>query len=169
MKADGLQADFLELLDRHLGIPIKVAGAYCRDRANREDLVQEIVAQLWRSFARYDGRVAFSTWMYRVALNVAISFYRQETRRTKNVELRDPAVLEGLERTHEPGRNEALDTVLEHVNQLDELDRAVMILYLDDEPYAEIASILGISETNVATKISRIKERLRRKLWNSTN
>lgn len=169
MNADGLQADFLELLDRHLGIPIKVAGAYCRDHANREDLVQEIVAQLWRSFARYDGRVAFSTWMYRVALNVAISFYRQETRRTKNVELRDPAALEGLERVHDPGRNEALDTVLEHVNQLDELDRAVMILYLDDEPYAEIASILGISETNVATKISRIKERLRRKLWNSTN
>lgn len=158
------QTAFLERLDRHRGILVKVSGAYCRNPASREDLVQEIVAQLWRSFPRFDGRASFSTWMYRIALNVAIGFYRSETRRSQSLELHEPARLDAL---GEPDRSEtdpALDTVLERVNRLDPLDRALVILYLDDKPYAEIAAILGISETNVATKLARIKQRLRREI-----
>lgn len=157
------QAEFLDRLDRHRGILIKVASTYARDAASREDLMQEIVAQLWRSFPRYDGRAAFSTWMYRVALNVAISFSRREFRRTQRVELSESGALERIA-APEPEAGEALERLREQIGKLDELNRALMLLYLDDRPYAEIATILGISETHVATKISRLKERLRREL-----
>ncbi|HZF13259.1 MAG TPA: RNA polymerase sigma factor, partial [Thermoanaerobaculia bacterium] len=78
------QDRFLALLDEHKKILYKVAGSYCRNPADREDLVQEMVVQLWRSFDRYDESYRFSTWMYRIALNVAISFYRSESRRSRH-------------------------------------------------------------------------------------
>jgi len=160
MSANGVQAEFLDALDRHRGILVKVGNSYSRTPADRDDLIQEIIAQLWRSFPRYDGRAKLSTWMYRIALNVAITFYRSESRRARSVELRDPAKVEEFDTPVETAGNEALEMVLERVNQLDALNRAVMILYLDDRTYAEIAEIIGISETNVATKIGRIKQRL---------
>jgi RNA polymerase sigma factor (sigma-70 family) len=162
MSSNGAQTAFLEALERHRGILVKVGAGYCRNPADRDDLIQEIVAQLWRSFPRYDGRAKFSTWMYRVALNVAISFDRSERRRTQSVELSDPAMFVAYEKAQELEANDALESVLEHVNQLDDLSRALVILYLDDKPYADIAEILGISETNVATKLTRIKDRLKR-------
>jgi RNA polymerase sigma factor (sigma-70 family) len=82
MRTNDAQTAFVECLDRHRGILIKVAGAYCRDLAGREDLIAEIVAQLWRAYGRFDERAAFSTWMYRIAVNVAISFRRAEMRKT---------------------------------------------------------------------------------------
>jgi RNA polymerase sigma factor (sigma-70 family) len=82
MRTNDAQTAFVECLDRHRGILIKVAGACCRDLAGREDLIAEIVAQLWRAYGRFDERAAFSTWMYRIAVNVAISFRRAEMRKT---------------------------------------------------------------------------------------
>jgi RNA polymerase sigma-70 factor, ECF subfamily len=161
MATNDAQATFVELLEGHRGVLIAVANAYCRDAASREDLIQEIAAQLWRAYPRFDGRAAFSTWMYRIAVNVAISFYRSERRKKSNVELTDRAVLEEVAAPHAPGNGEALALVHEFVDRLDELNRALMVLYLADNSYAEIAAILGISETNVATKISRIKHRLK--------
>src|SRR5437762_119485 len=79
------QERFQLLVDEHRKILYKVAGLYCRDAADRQDLAQEIVVQLWRSFDRYDERRRFSTWMYRIALNVAISFHRSESRRRRHV------------------------------------------------------------------------------------
>jgi RNA polymerase sigma-70 factor (ECF subfamily) len=162
MRTNDAQTAFVECLDRHRGILIKVAGAYCRDLAGREDLIAEIVAQLWRAYGRFDERAAFSTWMYRIAVNVAISFRRAEMRKTRNVEAAEPAILEMLPSPPEPQSDAALALVREFIEELDELNRALMILYLADNSYAEIAAILGISETNVATKISRIKQRLKR-------
>jgi len=78
MTRNSAQGAFLTSLDRHRGILFKVADAYCRDAASREDLVQDIVLQLWRAYPRFDDRARFSTWMYRIAVNVAISFYRSE-------------------------------------------------------------------------------------------
>jgi RNA polymerase sigma factor (sigma-70 family) len=162
MRTNDAQTAFVECLDRHRGILIKVAGACCRDLAGREDLIAEIVAQLWRAYGRFDERAAFSTWMYRIAVNVAISFRRAEMRKTRNVEAAEPAILEMLPSPAEPQSDAALALVREFIEELDELNRALMILYLADNSYAEIAAILGISETNVATKIGRIKQRLKR-------
>ena len=160
MSTEG-QAAFLERIDRHRGILFRVANAYCRSREDREDLVQETIAQLWRSFARFDGRGAFSTWMYRIAMNVAISFRRSETRKRRLGEMPE-SILERLPALPEPESDDRVELVHELIEQLSALDRGLMLLYLDDYPYAEIAAILGISESNVGTKINRIKDRLKR-------
>jgi len=155
------QDQFLKLLDEHKKIVYKVASSYCRNPADRPDLEQEIVAQLWRSFDRYDEAYRFSTWMYRIALNVAISFYRTETRRSRDTVAAGDSLLEiAAEGPEEPDEN--LQVLRELIAKLDELDRALVILYLDGNRYDTIAEILGISETNVGTKIGRIKQKLRR-------
>jgi RNA polymerase sigma-70 factor (ECF subfamily) len=149
-------------LHEHRGIVLKVAGLYSRSRADRDDLAQEIAAQLWRSFGRYDpARGQFSTWMYRVALNVAISQARRWP---------DAARFQSLGTFHLETiandetltvRDERLVALHAFIGRLDPLNRALMLLYLEDRSYAEMASILGISQTNVATKIGRIKQKLR--------
>ncbi len=163
------QDRFLVLLDEHKKILYKIASSYCRNAADRQDLVQEMVVQLWRSFDRYDERYRFSTWMYRIALNVAISFYRGEARRSRFHVPAEDTLLEVP--AEAPGSSTSDDDLrlLEHfIGQLDELDRALVILYLDGNRHDTIAEILGISETNVGTKISRIKQRLRRDLTKKT-
>lgn len=155
------QDRFLKLLDEHKKIVYKVASSYCRNPVDRPDLEQEIVAQLWRSFGRYDEAYRFSTWMYRIALNVAISFYRAETRRSRDTVPAGDSLLEiAADGPEEPDEN--LRILREMIARLDELDRALVILYLDGNRYDTIAEILGISESNVGTKINRIKQRLRR-------
>lgn len=155
------QDAFLDQLDGHRGILFKVANAYCRSSQDREDLVQETIAQLWRSFPRFDGRVAFSTWMYRIAMNVAISFYRREARK-RRMDRPGQSVIELMPAREEVEPDESAARVRELIEKLGPLDRALMLLYLDDYSYAEIAHTLGISESNVGTKIGRIKERLKR-------
>ncbi|MFL6231504.1 MAG: RNA polymerase sigma factor [Thermoanaerobaculia bacterium] len=155
------QESFLALLNEHKKILYKVAGSYSRTPEDRQDLEQEIVAQLWRSFGRYDESHKFSTWMYRIALNVAISFYRGESRRTRSTVPAGESILEIADpRAIEP--DAGLRILRRLIAQLDELDRALILLYLDGNRHDTIAEILGISETNVGTKIGRIKARLRR-------
>lgn len=155
------QERFLALLDEHKKILYKVAGSYSRSPEDRQDLEQEIVAQLWRSFGRYDESYKFSTWMYRIALNVAISSYRSESRRARSTVPAGESVLEIADpRAAEP--DPELQILRRLIAQLDELDRALILLYLDGNRHDTIAEILGISETNVGTRIGRIKDRLRR-------
>jgi RNA polymerase sigma-70 factor, ECF subfamily len=154
-----VEAQFAELLERHRGIVFKVAATYCRNPADREDVAQEIVTQLWRSFPKYDATRTFSTWMYRIALNVAISFVRSNTLRERHTV--------ALDETHDvedssvaPGdQDERIGLLHAFIDRLDALNRALLLLYLDDRSYRDIAAILGITETNVATKVSRLKQR----------
>ncbi|GAB3335541.1 sigma-70 family RNA polymerase sigma factor [Larkinella ripae] len=150
---------FLALIEDHKKIIFKVCNSYCKDAEDRKDLVQEVIIQLWQSMSRYNNQYKLSTWIYRIALNVAISFYRSEhTRKKQTSSIHDSLI----DIADEDPESESNSTLLHHfINQLDELNRALMILYLDDKSYREMADILGISETNVATKISRIKQRLK--------
>jgi len=156
---------FLSRVAEHAGIIRKVAASYSRTAADRRDLEQDIVAQLWKSFPRYDESRPFPTWMYRVALNVAISIARSRRWRETEAASLDDHVLETIgddddlsEREHGVRQLQAF------IAELDELHRALMLLYLDEHSYREIADILGISETNVATKINRVKQRLRARM-----
>lgn len=162
MTARQHQQRFESLLHEHRKIVFKVAGLYSRSAADRDDLVQEISAQLWRSFANYDeSRAKFSTWMYRIALNVAIS----QARRWPDADRFEPLEAHHLETVGGgeaiPEQDERLTALYAFIGRLDPLNRALILLYLEDRNYTEMAEILGISETNVATKISRIKQKLR--------
>lgn len=161
MSKPAAQDRFVTLLEEHKRILYKVASAYCRNPADRQDLVQEMVVALWKSFGRYDDRHRFSTWMYRIALNVAISFYRSEVRRTRHTVPAGDSALEIAAASESAAPDDEFRVLQTLMQQLGELDRALLILYLDENRYDTIAEILGISETNVGTKISRIKQKLR--------
>ena len=156
---------FVSLLDEHRKILYKVAGTYARGAADRQDVVQEMVVQLWRSFDRYDARSPFTTWMYRIALNVAISWFRAETRNARTIVPAGEAILEVAAAPAESKELEdGLRVLWQAIDGLDALDRALVVLYLDGQSHEAIAEVLGISSTNVGTKINRIKARLRRDL-----
>jgi RNA polymerase sigma-70 factor (ECF subfamily) len=152
--------EFTELLRRHAGLIHKIAYAYCRNATDREDVVQEIVAQLWRSRDRYDDRYRHTTWIYRIALNVAISFYRRERRHSDRAQPLDEErfVVEPVEPSEE------MQQLLACIDELGALEKALVVLYLDGNDHAAIADVLGISVSNVGTKLGRIKDTLRASL-----
>lgn len=152
---------FLNLVEQNKGIIYKVANSYCKDSESREDLVQEIIIQLWKAFDRYDDRFKVSTWMYRIALNVAISFYRKDSSRRKSEIPITKSAVDVSEELPATELEANLNLLQRFIAELKELDRALMLLYLEENTHKEIADILGLTETNVATKISRIREKLR--------
>lgn len=159
------QARFQALLEEHKRILYKVCRSYCRNRDDREDLAQEIVVQLWVSFGRFDERYRFSTWMYRIALNVAISFFRRESARARHVISDSEQVLVAVDETKT--QPDDLRLLYRFIDQLDALNKALMLLYLDGNSYEEIAGVLGITETNVATKINRLKNSMKQQFGGS--
>lgn len=155
--------DFELIIEKNKGIIYKVANSYCKDSDDRKDLVQEIIIQLWRSFKRFDHSSKLSTWIYRVALNVAISFYRRDSKRKMaSTELTESLI--AIIPENDPSETESqINQLQQFIGELKDMDRALMILYLEDKSQKEIGEIMGITETNVSTKIARIKEKLKAK------
>ena|SRR5580658_1124703 len=165
------KTEFLRLIEDNKGILYKIATSYCRNAGDRDDLMQEMTYQLWKSGEKFDDNYKFSTWMYRIALNVAISFYRKASRGGVKVALAADLHVAVPDPGHDSGDEleERIDALQQFITSLGELDKALMILYLEERPYREIAEILGITETNVATKLSRIKGRLKQQLLTLNN
>ena len=163
MKPDSRQ-EFAELLECHRKIVFKVANTYAWQAEDRDELAQEIATQMWRAYPCYDPTRSFSTWMYRIALNVAISYVRSQSQRTEH--------LLALEDSHDVTDPNAVDFEADQhvralhrvIQQLEPLNRALLLLYLDDRSSREIAEILGLSESNVTTKLNRLKQRIRTEL-----
>jgi RNA polymerase sigma-70 factor (ECF subfamily) len=155
------EAEFLVLVEQHKRVLYKVAYGYCRNAEDRADLVQDILIELWKSFAKFDGRCQFSTWMYRVAVNVAISFYRGESRRIRDA-LPIEDVAAGLIAAEQAfaADSDNMRALGQLLNELDELSRALVILFLEGLAHDEIGQVLGISASNVGTRLNRIKTRL---------
>lgn len=153
------------LIEEHKGILFKICNSYCSNESEREDLAQEITYQLLRSYERYDNGYKFTTWMYRVALNVAISFYRKNRRNEQHLSLEELST-EPADDT-DASLEEKIAALYRFIGELRELDKALMILYLEEKPYSEIAEILGISESNAGTRIGRIKEKLKQRFLNT--
>jgi RNA polymerase sigma factor (sigma-70 family) len=161
---DRSASGFSALLERHRAIVFRVANSWCRHPDDRADLVQEIAAQLWRAWPAYDAQRSFTTWMYRIALNVAIASVRGERRRPTAVPLDE--VLHDLVADADAGHENE-----QHLRQLQDfiarqapLERALLLLYLEERSQREIGEILGLSETNVSTRIGRLKQRIRNEL-----
>ena len=162
MSGVGNSVAFQELIEQHRGILYKVARAYCPLEEERQDLIQEMMIQIWQALPRYNAQYKSSTWIYRIALNVAISHYRKTTTQQRRQQALDANTLQGPEA--DSNEKEQQFRLLEQfISELKELDRALMVLYLEDRNHAEIAEILGISISNVATKVGRIKDKLKQR------
>jgi RNA polymerase sigma factor (sigma-70 family) len=157
--------NFEELLQSHQAIVYKVTNTYCWQLDERADLAQEIVVQLWRAWPQYDASRSFTTWMYRIALNVAISFVRQEVRRRQLSVPLDESHHETAEAPRAyPVHSDRLQLLQSFIDRQPPLDRALLLLYLEEKSQREISEILGITPSNVSTKINRLKQRMRNEI-----
>lgn len=151
---------FQNIIEQHKGILYKVARAYCQNEDDRQDLIQEIMIQVWQSIHRYNNQFKISTWLYRISLNVAISFYRKNTTRANKYTVLNEQTAQIP--TEDKTENEQQLNLLEQfISELKEIEKALMILYLEDKNHTEIAEILGMSVSNVGTKIGRVKDKLK--------
>ena len=153
---------FLYLIEQNKRLIFKVCNAYCHDFEDRKDLVQEVIIKLWQSFEKYDNQFKLSTWMYRIALNTAISHYRANRKRKTNTFSIQESLIDIADENDSHELDENVKLLYGFINQFDGMNKALMILYLDNNSYKDIADVLGITETNVATKINRIKKQLKK-------
>jgi RNA polymerase sigma-70 factor (ECF subfamily) len=157
---------FVSLLEAHRKLLLKVCWAYGRTPDDRDDLLQDIIVRLWESFGRYDSERAFSTWMHRIALNVAIDFRRRQRRWGR--ETPGLADVAPAAPTDDAERREQLADLHELLECQTEVDRAILLLALENHSYHEIGKILGISESNVGTRMSRLKKSLKQSVQQET-
>jgi len=156
MSEPELERKFMELMHEHQGIIHKICFLYCRRRSDKEDLYQEIVLQLWRSYPSFKGKSTFSTWMYRVALNTAISMKR------KFRVLAEPDTLPDMLTDDESTMDlaEEVKILYKAISRLAKVEKAIILLWLEDKSYDEIAETTGITIKNVSVKLVRIKAKL---------
>lgn len=149
------EAQFLQLLSNNQGIIYKVCTIYCNHKEDHEDLFQEITYQAWKSYGSYRGEAKFSTWLYRIALNTAMSSFRKKRPVLAFVTVLPDDIWETTEDIDLEKQQ-----LLYAIKQLNEGERAIIALYLDEISYHDIGEMIGISENNVAVKINRIKQKL---------
>lgn len=157
----GEEKKFIGLINEHQGLIHKVCIMYESDREVRNDLFQEIVLQLWKSFPGFRGESKITTWMYRIALNTAISGYRKQTRKVKMEDLHDLHFNISEQSIGEDAEENA-QRLHVAIRQLSEIERAMVMMALEEIPYDEIAETIGITQNNVRVRMNRIREKLRK-------
>lgn len=156
-----MEKEFLQIIKRNQGIIHKVCNIYCDDQDDRNDLFQEIVAQLWKSFPTFREESKFSTWMYRVALNTAITTFKKTKRRPdqnrltyENFQVKDE--------NYDTETEEEIKNLHRAVAQLTGVEKSIVLLFLENKKYEEIAEITGITQNYVRVKMNRIKKKLKK-------
>jgi RNA polymerase sigma-70 factor (ECF subfamily) len=156
-----IKEQFLDILEKNIGIIIKISRVYTKIEQDREDLINDIILELWKSFRNFNGDSKISTWIYRVALNISMNYKRK----MKNDSLFHSLNDFKKEDTHnwlvEQDDSSKLETIYDCIDELNEINKAIILLYLDGNSHDEISEIIGISKTNVGTRISRIKEQIK--------
>jgi RNA polymerase sigma factor (sigma-70 family) len=154
--------EFVNRVHEHRAMLHKVCNLYCFSEHDRQDLFQEIIVQLWKSWPRFRGESKFGTWLYRIALNTAISGLRKQKKRFTSV---DPESLGGAETPDIPypaEKEEQLQQLYHAIGQLTEVEKALVMLYLEDKSYEEMEEIMGMNQNNLRVKMNRIKDKLRK-------
>jgi RNA polymerase sigma-70 factor (ECF subfamily) len=165
LPTDDLEARFKAWVSEHAGAVLKVARAYAHTAEDCQDLVQEILLQIWRSLPRFEGRSSGITWFYRIALNTALSWQRDELRRRSRhnqaigIEIEN-VVAESSDCAQHAANREIVERLYRAIHQLPKTDAALVLLYLDELSYREMSEVLGISESNVGVKLNRAKKSL---------
>ncbi|NDV78175.1 RNA polymerase sigma factor [Dysgonomonas sp. 511] len=150
----GSDKQFLDMIRQNEGIIYKVTSFYADKEHPISDLYQEVVINLWKGFPSFRGESKYSTWIYRIALNTCVSFYRRSKRDINYVDIT-------MDIPDTVDNNDKIQELYRLIDKLGKIERALVLLYLDDKPYKEISEITGLTVTNVATKLNRIKEKLK--------
>ncbi len=153
------QYDFIKLIREHEGIIYKISRVYFEHEEDRKDLYQEIVYQLWKSHDSFSSKSKWSTWMYRVALNTAISFLNKQKSGIRKV---SSDQLDGFRmEPFDPIMEQRVDWLYKNIQELSVVEKGIILLYLEGKSHEDISNITGFSTTNVGTRISRIKQKLK--------
>jgi|TARA_R110000751_G_scaffold7805_3_gene31626 RNA polymerase sigma factor (sigma-70 family) len=155
-----LEQNFVELLEQHQNIVHKVCRLYTNNYDAHNDLFQEITIQLWKAFPKFRGDSKFSTWMYRVGLNTAITLYRK-SKRTINTQQFDTVQFKISAEEYDSTEEDQLKLLYNAVHQLNDIEKALVFLYLEDKNYKEISETMGITEVNARVKMNRVKTKLK--------
>lgn len=155
-----LEHNFVELLEKHQNIVHKVCRLYTNNQEAHNDLFQEITIQLWKAYPKFRGDSKFSTWMYRVGLNTAITLYRKSKRTIKTQQF-DMVQFKIKSEVYDDTEEQQLKLLYKAVHELNDIEKALVFLYLEEKDYREISDTLGISEVNARVKMNRIKNKLR--------
>lgn len=153
------EVTFLKLINQHKGILYKASRIYADSTEDREDLQQEILIQLWKSYQTFKGNSEFSTWMYRVAINTAITYLKKEKQRNSNQTTSDHQY-EILQEDYNPKKDKQLDVFYHAVQELNPLEKAVIFYFMEGMSHKEIGNNLGLSEGNARVKLNRTKEKI---------
>lgn len=159
-----MDEEFITKINQNLGIAHKVCRIYFNSTADYDDVLQEMMYQLWRSYKTFDGRSKFSTWMYKVCLNTALTYQRKYPR-DKTVSLDAKHQRIQAEPTFE--KNQSIALLYSAIEKLSPVNRAIILLYLEDMSYEEIANIMGLTKSNVSVRLVRIKRQLEVELQNT--
>lgn len=163
----GEEKRFINLINEHQGLIHKVCIMYENDQDDRNDLFQEIVLQLWKSFSTFRGEAKISTWMYRIALNTAISGYRKQSRHVKTEDLHEMHF--NISENSGKDQEDDFQKLQWAIRQLSEIERAMIMMALEVIPYDEIADTIGITQNNVRVRMNRIREKLRKLMFADTH
>ena len=158
-----MRKEFVDILNNHRGLIYKVCHLYCDDPEDRKDLFQEIVLQVWKSLEGFRQESTIGTWMYRIALNTAITHFRKEKRLGGKVSLTGIDIPD-LNDSNE--KEDQLRELFKAIENLDRIDKSIILLYLEEKNYEEISEITGLTRTNVGVRLNRIKIKLSNKIIN---
>jgi len=156
-----VEDNFVTLLEENQNIVHKICRLYTNNRDQHNDLFQEITIQLWRAFPKFRGDSKFSTWMYRVGLNTAITLYRK-SKRTVQTQDFDTVMFRISSQEYDDTVEQQLKLMYSAVKELNDIDKALVFLYLEDKSYSEISETLGITEVNARVKMNRVKKKLKK-------
>jgi len=159
MDNNKLQTDFIEIIEDNKKLIYKVSHLYCDNTDDMQDLFQDIVSNLWMAYPNFQQKSKVSTWVYRVSLNTAITWFRDYSKQSKRIEYTN--WIPDMTNETDHATDELYEQLYKAIDTLGKIDKAIIMLFLDDTSYDEIAEIVGLTKTNVATKIGRIKLKLK--------
>ncbi|AQW89749.1 RNA polymerase sigma factor [Elizabethkingia anophelis] len=157
------EKEFLEKIEKHKGMIFKISKMYLENQEDREDMFQEIILQLWKSYQAFEGKSQFSTWLYRVSLNTAITFLKRDKKRTDKNELHENIDIEDEQNTDKELQTEFL---YKAVQELNPIEKALIFLFLEGQNHKQISENMGITEVNARVKLNRTKEKLQQIIKN---
>ena len=156
--------EFVTLVQKHQNLIHKICRLYTRSDAEHKDLFQEITIQLWKAYPKFRGDSKFSTWMYRVGLNTAITLYRKSKRIIQSQNIDDFSYKIPQTEAYDDTEDQQLQLIYEAIKKLNDIEKALIFLYLENKNYKEISETIGISEVNARVKMNRVKKKLKKQL-----